>query len=358
MVFDAADLGGLADAIVERGAGERRRRAPRRGVCARWRWRGSIERRRPHRLARSRAAGAVREAAREGQRQAARALQPPPVRRVSGPGGVGDWPLSLDQERFWFMEQLEPSRAGLNIGAASRLRGHLSVPVVAAALDEIVRRHAAWRTTFPVLADGPVQRVAPSRRQRLAVVDLSGLPAARREPEALRLVGRGRGHPFRPRTRAAGAGEPAAAGRGRPDLPADGPPPGRRLPLLPDRLGRSSPPSAPPSRPAGLRSCRRPRALSRLRRLAARVAPGGGAGGPRGLVARGAGGVPARPRAPHRPAAPGGDADAGRPAHVELLAGAAPRRCAPSRAARGRPCSWPCSPAWPRCSIASPARTG
>ena len=58
-----------------------------------------------------------------------------------------------------------------------------------AALDEIVRRHAAWRTTFPILAGGPVQRVAPERRQLLALVDLSGLPAVRREAEALRRVG-------------------------------------------------------------------------------------------------------------------------------------------------------------------------
>jgi amino acid adenylation domain-containing protein len=136
------------------------------------------------------------EKLREKQRKAARTHQPPPVRRVTGPSGAGDWPLSLDQERYWFMEQLEPSRAGLNIGAASRMRGPLSVPVVAAALDEIVRRHAAWRTTFPVLAGGPVQRVAPARRQLLALVDLSGLPASRREAEALRRVGEDVATPF------------------------------------------------------------------------------------------------------------------------------------------------------------------
>jgi amino acid adenylation domain-containing protein len=139
---------------------------------------------------------ALFEKLREKARQPARALQPPPIRRVSPPAGEGDWPLSLDQERFWFMEQLAPDHAGLNIGAATRMRGPLSVPVVAAALDEIVRRHAAWRTTFPLLAHGPVQRVAPSRRQRLAVVDLAGLPPLRREPEALRLVAQDVATPF------------------------------------------------------------------------------------------------------------------------------------------------------------------
>ncbi len=139
---------------------------------------------------------ALFEKLREKARQPTRTLQPPPIRRVSPPAGEGDWPLSLDQERFWFMEQLAPDRAGLNIGAATRMRGPLSVPVVAAALDEIVRRHAAWRTTFPLLAGGPVQRVAPARRQRLAVIDLAGLPALRREPEALRLVAQDVATPF------------------------------------------------------------------------------------------------------------------------------------------------------------------
>ncbi len=139
---------------------------------------------------------ALFEKLRETQRKAARTYQPPPIRRVSGAGGAGDWPLSLDQERYWFMEQLRPGGAGLNIGAATRMRGPLSVPAVAAALGEIVRRHAAWRTAFPIHDGAPVQRVAAARRQRLALVDLAGLPEERREPEALRLVGEDAAAPF------------------------------------------------------------------------------------------------------------------------------------------------------------------
>jgi fengycin family lipopeptide synthetase B len=140
---------------------------------------------------------ALFEKLREKQRQAsARPPQPPPIPRRSGPTGEGDWPLSLDQERFWFMEQLYPDGAGLNIGAATRMRGPVAVPVVAAALDGIVRRHAAWRTSFPVVDGRPVQRVVPSRRQSLGVIDLGGLPEARREPEALRLVEEETAAPF------------------------------------------------------------------------------------------------------------------------------------------------------------------
>ncbi|HEY0514542.1 MAG TPA: amino acid adenylation domain-containing protein [Thermoanaerobaculia bacterium] len=139
---------------------------------------------------------ALFEKLRERQRKAAHTHQPPPVSRVSGPAGEGDWPLSFDQERYWFMEQLQPSGAGLNIAAATRMRGPLEVPAVVAALDEIVRRHAAWRTTFPLTGGGPVQRVAAAGRQRLARIDLSALPEERREAEALRLVGADAAAPF------------------------------------------------------------------------------------------------------------------------------------------------------------------
>ncbi len=131
---------------------------------------------------------ALFEKLRQQQRRAARLLQPPPIRRVSGPTGEGDWPLSLDQERYWFMEQLYPGGAGLNITAASRMRGPLSPGRLAAGFSEIVRRHAAWRTAFPAVGGRPVQRVLPPRPQQVSVIDLEGLPAARREPEVLRLV--------------------------------------------------------------------------------------------------------------------------------------------------------------------------
>jgi len=139
---------------------------------------------------------ALFEKLRERQKKEERAHQPPPIRRLSGPASAGDWPLSLDQERFWFMEQLQPGGSGLNIVAATRMRGPLALPAVARALQEIVRRHAAWRTTFPVLGGGPVQRVAAARRQELALVDLSALPAGWREGEALRLVDADAAAPF------------------------------------------------------------------------------------------------------------------------------------------------------------------
>src|ERR1700759_878803 len=88
---------------------------------------------------------ALFEKLREKQRKAASALKGPPIPRVTGPTAEGDWPLSLDQERYWFMEQLYPGGAGLNITAAMRMRGPLSPPRLVAGVTEVVRRPGAWR---------------------------------------------------------------------------------------------------------------------------------------------------------------------------------------------------------------------
>lgn len=128
---------------------------------------------------------ALFEALRTRQRKAAaRPPQPPPVPRRTAPTAEGDWPLSFDQERLWTLCHANPGSTANNIDAASRLRGPVDVGAIAASLNEIVRRHAALRTTFPRVDGRPVQRVAAHRRQHLALLDLSALPAGLRETAA------------------------------------------------------------------------------------------------------------------------------------------------------------------------------
>ncbi len=111
--------------------------------------------------------------------------QPPPVRPVSGPSGVGDWPLSFDQERLWGLHQQVDQLVSWNVDAGSRFRGGaVDLRALLGAVHALVRRHAAWRTTFPLVDGRPVQRVAAFIRPAAAVIDLAALPAARREQEA------------------------------------------------------------------------------------------------------------------------------------------------------------------------------
>ncbi len=98
-------------------------------------------------------------------------------------------PLSFAQQRLWFLDQLEPGSASYNLPEAVRLTGALNVGALERALNEIVRRHEALRTTFTLTADGrPLQVIAPALTLALAVTDLSALPAPQREAEATRLA--------------------------------------------------------------------------------------------------------------------------------------------------------------------------
>jgi len=122
--------------------------------------------------------------------------QPPPIPRLSPPGGEGDWPLSFDQERLWFLSVLDPRSTTYNMLTATRMEGLLDVPVLRRAFDEVVGRQAAWRTSFPLLGDVPVQRVSSGTLPPPLVVDLSALPAGAREARTLALMDEAARQPF------------------------------------------------------------------------------------------------------------------------------------------------------------------
>jgi amino acid adenylation domain-containing protein len=128
----------------------------------------------------------VFELLRKGGRKKAAAPAPPgpvPRRREDEP-----CLLSFDQERLWFLFYLDPESSAYNIDNTVRMRGPLDVAALHAALNEVVRRHEAWRTCFAAVLGQPVQVVAPRLHLPLPVVDLTALPAARREPLALALA--------------------------------------------------------------------------------------------------------------------------------------------------------------------------
>lgn len=94
-------------------------------------------------------------------------------------------PLSLMQQRLWFLEQLEPGRVTYNTPSAHRLTGPLDLGALERSLNEMVRRQPILRTALVADADGePIQRIAPALTLRLGPVeDLSALPHADRERE-------------------------------------------------------------------------------------------------------------------------------------------------------------------------------
>ncbi|HEV7508688.1 MAG TPA: MupA/Atu3671 family FMN-dependent luciferase-like monooxygenase [Thermoanaerobaculia bacterium] len=104
-------------------------------------------------------------------------------------------PLSFAQERLWFFDRLTPGSIVYNMPLAVRIAGgSLRPDALAAALEEIVRRHDALRTVFETVsaeADesdlDPQQVVRPFAGLALPRVDLSGLPASQAKAEAGRI---------------------------------------------------------------------------------------------------------------------------------------------------------------------------
>ncbi|MCP4656225.1 MAG: amino acid adenylation domain-containing protein, partial [bacterium] len=84
-------------------------------------------------------------------------------------------PLSFAQERLWFLDRYEPGLPLYNIPVYFVLEGRLDPPALAAALNEIVRRHEALRTSFGTDAGKPVQIIHPPGILPLPLVDLSGM---------------------------------------------------------------------------------------------------------------------------------------------------------------------------------------
>lgn len=103
---------------------------------------------------------------------------------LRGPGR-----LSYSQERLWVLDQIEPGSATYVIPVALHLRGALRVDALSNALNALVVRHEALRTTFHEVNGTPVQLVEDPAPIALPVVDLTQTPdrlAASMRAEAAR----------------------------------------------------------------------------------------------------------------------------------------------------------------------------
>ncbi|HYO59265.1 non-ribosomal peptide synthetase [Archangium sp.] len=105
-------------------------------------------------------------------------------------------PLSLAQQVHWMPGKL-PAEHGANmVPVVLRLEGALDEAALVRSLEEMVLRHEALRTTFPVINGERVQRIHATLPVELPVVDLTDLPEASREAEALRRTHEALWKPF------------------------------------------------------------------------------------------------------------------------------------------------------------------
>ncbi len=103
-------------------------------------------------------------------------------------------PLSLAQNRLWFIDQFQGPSPVYNMTMALRLTGWLDADALGAALADVVARHEALRTVFVSVEGMPRQVLLPAEQADFGweVVDAGGWPEGPLS-EAIQAVAR---HPF------------------------------------------------------------------------------------------------------------------------------------------------------------------
>ncbi|OZE92054.1 non-ribosomal peptide synthetase [Rhodococcoides fascians] len=97
-------------------------------------------------------------------------------------------PLSLPQQRMWFLNRLDPRSAANNVPALIRITGNLDVAALVEAFHDVTTRHEILRTRYPDVDGMGFQFVEPHRSVALRVEDSDSASTA---ATVLEMVSRG-----------------------------------------------------------------------------------------------------------------------------------------------------------------------
>ena len=94
-------------------------------------------------------------------------------------GSRGPAPLSYVQELMWLVHELDPGSYAYNSSGARRLRGPLDREALEAAINRVIERHSALRTSFELRDGTPMQVINEGLRleiERVPAPDIEGEP--------------------------------------------------------------------------------------------------------------------------------------------------------------------------------------
>ena len=97
-------------------------------------------------------------------------------------------PLSLTQQRFWFLDQMEGANPAYNIVRVLNLQGSLNFTGLEGAIATIINRHETLRTSFEIADGKPIQVITDKLAFTLPVIDLQELAEDHKTAEAQRLI--------------------------------------------------------------------------------------------------------------------------------------------------------------------------
>jgi thioesterase domain-containing protein len=98
------------------------------------------------------------------------------------------FPVSLNQQRLWVVDQLHPGTTAYHVPVSLRLKGPLALDALERSFRAIVARHESLRTTFGMQDGAPMQLVRSSGAIPLQVQDITAHPGADLEAYAYSLA--------------------------------------------------------------------------------------------------------------------------------------------------------------------------
>ncbi|WP_257325455.1 non-ribosomal peptide synthetase [Pseudoalteromonas rhizosphaerae] len=106
------------------------------------------------------------------------------------------YPLSFQQERVWFLQQLQKTNTAYNFQMTFYLDGPLNINYLEQTLEEIVSRHALWFSTFHEDDGVPYQRIEQPFKVDLTPLDLSHLSESEQQAQLNEILPRLTQRPF------------------------------------------------------------------------------------------------------------------------------------------------------------------
>ncbi len=97
------------------------------------------------------------------------------------------FPLSLAQQRLWFLDLLYPGNPAYNVSFGFRLQGNLNTGALELSARELIQRHEILRTSFEISSGHPVQVVAADSAIEIPLLDLAGIASSDRQSEAHKI---------------------------------------------------------------------------------------------------------------------------------------------------------------------------
>lgn len=91
---------------------------------------------------------------------------------MTSPTSIARHPLTDEQRRLWFLQQLRPQDTGFNMYLNRRWSGPIDRRALGAALTRLTARHRVLRTRFALDGEQPVQLVEPVRDVELILIPI------------------------------------------------------------------------------------------------------------------------------------------------------------------------------------------